>query len=88
MEVEMLAVGDMIIDQSDDLTGVVQSISIKVVNGVKVGCIIVNWLNLGRWGTPLELAQEALDNGEWIVQNDLTNAWGLTFPQGERNKCK
>jgi hypothetical protein len=86
MDVEMLVVGDMIIDQDEGLTGIIQSTNVKVVAGFKVGYIKIYWLNLGKWSTPPELAQEALDNGDWIVQDDLTKAWGWTFPKGGRSE--
>lgn len=86
MEVEMLAVGDMIIDQDEGLTGTICSINVKNVAGIKVGSVQIHWFNLGKFSTSPVLAQEALDNGDWIVQNDLTKAWGWTFPRGGRSE--
>jgi hypothetical protein len=81
MEVEMLSVGDIIDDHEDKLTGVVASVDVETIAGLKVGSVVVHWFGVGPWGTPPALAQEALDSGDWTVQENLATSWGWVFPE-------
>jgi hypothetical protein len=81
MEVEMLSVGDIIDDHEDKLTGVIESVDVRTVAGQKVGSVLVHWFNLGPFSTPPALVQEALDSGDWTVQENLAISWGWVFPE-------
>ena len=77
----MLSVGDIIDDHEDKLTGVVASVDVTTVAGLKTGSVVVHWFGVGPWGTSPALAQEALDSGDWTVQENLAISWGWVFPE-------
>ena len=54
---------------------------VATVAGLKVGSVVVHWFGVGPWGTPPALAQEALDSGDWTVQENLAVSWGWIFPE-------
>ena len=77
----MLSVGDIIDDHEDKLTGVVASVDVKTIAGLKLGSVVVHWFGIGHWATPPALVQEALDSGDWTVQKNLAISWGWIFPK-------
>ena len=81
METDTPVIGNVIIDNVNNLVGVVLKSNAKKCASLTIGELLINWFNLGVFVTPAHLVEEAFQTGEWILQPNLKTEWGWEFPR-------